>query len=385
MHLHRLATAGIALVLITSSVTLLPAQARQNLTVCVVTTDKLHNVQATYDPATGDTLVGTAPFSSVHRLHSGYAVTHRWYQDNESIVWAEQVYARSGLPLVIGVNELSMVGVTVGANVYADAGVRLYGPDGKMRPPTVVYIPVRPGCEFHRYTLAEGDALVDYAEQALRKGEYPAAYRVLSRPSLAGNGRALARLGSLYHFARGVAPDTAAARRLYERAIASKGAEGFTGRGRLAAGSRDYVNAVAAYRAGAARGSSESALELAKLHLRGQSGTVDLVEAARMLRMVITRSNPKQPHRAEAMTALSRLYAAGRGIDGDAAEWFASDSVTAFQGDEASADFRMGRRFEMGWATWPDRAQAELHYRRGAQAGDTFSQQAATRLGISYR
>lgn len=83
--------------------------------------------------------------------------------------------------------------------------------------------------------------------------------------------------------------------------------------------------------------------------------------------------------------SLSRLYAAARGIDGDVTEWFATDSIAAFGGEDAFADFRMGRRYEMGWATWPDRAKTGEHYRNGALAGDTFSQQAAARLGITYK
>ena len=48
-----------------------------------------------------------------------------------------------GLPRVLGVTEVSRVGDFMGVGVYAEAGAT--------GTPDVIYIPVRPGCEFQPY------------------------------------------------------------------------------------------------------------------------------------------------------------------------------------------------------------------------------------------
>jgi hypothetical protein len=51
---------------------------------------------------------------------------------------------RYGLPRVLGVNEVTRMGEFQGVPLFAEAG---------QSRPEVVYVPVRPGCEFQPYQV----------------------------------------------------------------------------------------------------------------------------------------------------------------------------------------------------------------------------------------
>lgn len=349
------------------------AQALRPLRICVVSNGGLTEVAATYSTTTGDTLVQGRPFSVVHPIHSGYATTHTWYRDNEAIAFGDDVYAKYGLPRVLGPTEVTRIGAVSGVGVFAEPGTRT---------PQVLYLPVRTGCEFQPYTPATGRALLDFAESAIARRDYTTAHRLLARESLADDGRALAMLGGLHHFGYGVQQDTAAAGRLYDRAIASRGVEGYTGRGLLAVTGGDVPKAVSFYRTGVLRGSAAAAARLAGLYLMGRTRVIDAADAARLLRTALSRANGSVPGYATADMDLATLYERGNGIADDATQWFASDSVAATERGNAFAQFRMGRRYEIGLGTWPDSAMAARYYRMGARGGDQFNRRAADRLGI---
>jgi TPR repeat protein len=350
------------------------AQRLRPLSVCVIRNDALTTVPAMYDTETGDTLVGNRRFSQVYPLHSGYASAQSWYRDSKPVAFGDEVYSKFGLPRVYGVSELSRIGVSSGVGVYADAGERA---------PTRIYIPIRHGCEFQPYTPARDDAVVDFALTAIEKRDYATAQRLLSRPSLASHGGALAALGQMHHLGYLGRRDSAEARRLYERAIANKGREGYTGLGHLADSQGDKRRAMQWYRTGVSRGSTLSAARLAGMYFPGPPAPIEAAEAARMLRIVITRTRGDDPVRRTAQGHLSILYEQGRGVEGDAAEWFAADSVAALERADEFAQYRMGRRYEMGWATWPDSARAASHYRLGARSGDRYNIRGVERLGAA--
>lgn len=371
MLLSRIAIASaVALVLSIGSATEVLAQRRIN--VCVVHNNALTDVTAMYSGTTGDTLVQGRPFSDVYPVHTGYASRHTWFRNNENIMFRDGVFAKYGLPRVLGINEVARIGATAGVGVYAEPGVAS---------PEVIYLPVRPGCEFQPYMTVSGDEVVEAAEAAIGRRDYAAASRLLAGPALRNNGGALALRGELLHFGMGIARDTAAARRLYDQAIAAQGAEGYTGRGLLAAQASNWTRAAAWYRSGVARGSAAAAIHLAMLHINGRRVGTDTTEAARMLRIAMTRSNPGHRHTGGARLELSRLYESGRGVSRDAVEWFGADSTAAARDrGDAFVQFRMGRRYEMGWGTWPDTAKALDYYRTGARGGDMFNTKGVARL-----
>jgi hypothetical protein len=59
----------------------------------------------------------------------------------------DQRYVKTGLPRIIQPQELTRVGEYQGVSVFAQPGAET--------PPAVIYLPVRPGCEFQAYQAEE--------------------------------------------------------------------------------------------------------------------------------------------------------------------------------------------------------------------------------------
>ena len=111
--------------------------------VCVIHEGRLQHVQVRYTAA-GDTTYQGVPFSRAFPLSRGYAAEAEWYRNNEPIAFgARHRYVRYGYPRVLGVMEVVRVGEHHGVGVY----VRM----GDTDDPQVIYLPVRPGCEFQPY------------------------------------------------------------------------------------------------------------------------------------------------------------------------------------------------------------------------------------------
>ncbi|MDP9349117.1 MAG: hypothetical protein M3P24_08255 [Gemmatimonadota bacterium] len=117
----------------------------QEIRVCVVQGGALAEVDATYNPSSGDTTVaGGRPFSEAYPATApDYAAGAAWFINNEPVTFNGQRYVRFGLPRVIGTTEVTRIGEFQGTGIYAEAGATGTS--------DVIYIPVRPGCEFQPY------------------------------------------------------------------------------------------------------------------------------------------------------------------------------------------------------------------------------------------
>jgi hypothetical protein len=133
-----------------------PTPVTQDIQVCVVQGNQLTTVSATYNPTTGDTTVaGGQRFSTAYPATTGYAAGATWYINNDSIMFNGRRYDRFGLSRVVSPTDLTSVGTFQGVTVFADAGAAAGAAGGQGPTPEVIYIPVRPGCEFQPYQRAE--------------------------------------------------------------------------------------------------------------------------------------------------------------------------------------------------------------------------------------
>jgi opacity protein-like surface antigen len=120
-----------------------PAPMPTTINVCVVENGALRNVQAQYSSATGDTTVAGRPFGQAYPATApSYAAGATWFIQGDQITVGGRRFVKFGLPRVVGVNELARSGEYQGVPVFAETG---------MARPDVVYVAVRPGCEFQPY------------------------------------------------------------------------------------------------------------------------------------------------------------------------------------------------------------------------------------------
>lgn len=116
-----------------------------NLLFCVVRGGKLELVPLEYNTRTGDSTYQGVPLAQAFPLDSTYAEPAEWFAANEPIRFAGRVFVRYGDPRVLGIHELTPVGAYRVVTVFAEAG--------SAGAPDVVYLPVRPGCEFQPYQI----------------------------------------------------------------------------------------------------------------------------------------------------------------------------------------------------------------------------------------
>ncbi|HEV2145936.1 MAG TPA: hypothetical protein VGR37_00820 [Longimicrobiaceae bacterium] len=120
------------------------APAMQTIRVCVVEGTALREVEAMYNPATGDTMVAGQRFSMAFPATApAYAAGATWFINNEPIMMNRRRYVKFGLPRVVSPTDVRRIGEHQGVGVFADATAT--------GTPDVIYIPVRPGCEFQPY------------------------------------------------------------------------------------------------------------------------------------------------------------------------------------------------------------------------------------------
>lgn len=113
------------------------------INVCVVENGMPSNVQAQYSSATGDTTVAGRPFSQAYPATGmSYAAGATWYIQGEPITLNGRRYVKFGTPRVLSVNDVTRTGEYQGVPLFAEPG---------MARPDVVYVAVRPGCEFQPY------------------------------------------------------------------------------------------------------------------------------------------------------------------------------------------------------------------------------------------
>ncbi|HEU0300653.1 MAG TPA: hypothetical protein VFR37_14380 [Longimicrobium sp.] len=121
-----------------------PPITARDIRVCVVQNGMAVEVTAQFDTATGDTSFGTPGWP----VPPGdpYAVNAQWFVDNEPVTIGGRQYVKYGYPRVLGVDDVTRVAEYRGITVFAEAG--------GVRPPEVVYVPVRMGCEFQPYQIS---------------------------------------------------------------------------------------------------------------------------------------------------------------------------------------------------------------------------------------
>ncbi|MFL5381045.1 MAG: hypothetical protein ACJ8GN_00840 [Longimicrobiaceae bacterium] len=110
---------------------------------CVVRNGRLESVEAQVF-FSGDTVHGGVPLARAFPADSTYALNAPWYVYSQFITVAGGLYVKYGLPRILAVTDVVPVAAYRGVAVFAE-------PVANPRRPEVVYIPVRPGCEFQTY------------------------------------------------------------------------------------------------------------------------------------------------------------------------------------------------------------------------------------------
>lgn len=125
-----------------------PAHATVNAPVrlCIVDDGELKEVLESYSAATGDTLVNGRRFSVADA--GTYAGGLPWFESNESLAASapRDSYVKYGVPRIFAPGQLRRAGERHGVPVFVETEARDV-------PPSVIYVPVRPGCWFHPYQL----------------------------------------------------------------------------------------------------------------------------------------------------------------------------------------------------------------------------------------
>lgn len=125
--------------------------ATRDITVCVVTPQgQIQNVTATFNPATSDTMVAGRRFREAHPATTPtYASGANWYVTTDQMRFSNRDYVRFGVSrLITTPSQLTRVGEFQGTSIFAEAG--------STAPHQVLYVPLRPGCEFQPYQLRTG-------------------------------------------------------------------------------------------------------------------------------------------------------------------------------------------------------------------------------------
>jgi hypothetical protein len=117
-----------------------------DIRICVVQERQLREIMAQYDRATGDTITNGRRFRDVYGGSAGYAGGTAWFINQDPITLNGRRYRKYGLPRILGVTEITPRGAHEGVGIFGEAGVLSNTPD-------VVYVPVRPGCEFQPYQI----------------------------------------------------------------------------------------------------------------------------------------------------------------------------------------------------------------------------------------
>lgn len=119
------------------------ATAERPVALCVLRDGQVAAVAATYRPETADTLVGGRPWQEVYPANSPpYAAGVDWFFNHEMMTEGRR--AKYGAARIIEPEELKRYGEYRGVPLFVEADF----PGGVA---DVVYVPVRPGCEFQPY------------------------------------------------------------------------------------------------------------------------------------------------------------------------------------------------------------------------------------------
>jgi hypothetical protein len=134
--------------------------------VCVIEDDMLKEILAYYDKNIGTTYVDRdgklLKLDEVFPIENGYSGGKSWYTNNEEIKCFGKPYVKYGLPRVLAVNEVEKIGVYDKVGLYAEAG----SPESA---PEIIYIPVKPGCEFQPYQLQTEEIKIQESKPAPKR------------------------------------------------------------------------------------------------------------------------------------------------------------------------------------------------------------------------
>ena len=127
-----------------------PPPAEEVIQVCVIEGTTLGLRDVIFLPAENDTVVvveGTRrPFNDVYpAAPPTYATGADWFTADEPVQFMDRPYEKVGLARIIRPAQLGRIGDYRGVSLFAaaDAGT----------PPEVIYLPIRPGCQFQPYQL----------------------------------------------------------------------------------------------------------------------------------------------------------------------------------------------------------------------------------------
>lgn len=112
---------------------------------CVLRNGRLESVELQIFSATsGDSTYQGNPIARAFPIDSTYALNASWYTGHEPLSLPADRYIKYGLPRVLEPTDVIPVADFRGVTVFAE-------PMANRERPEVVYLPVRPGCEFQPY------------------------------------------------------------------------------------------------------------------------------------------------------------------------------------------------------------------------------------------
>jgi hypothetical protein len=120
----------------------------ERLTVCVVRNGVLTDVPVSYDRATGDSLYEGRRLREAFPIDSSFAASAAWYRRHENFSYNGRPYWAVGLPRAMRPGELVVRGKSRGLMVFVTPGTP--------RRVNMLYLAVRPTCEFQQYETESG-------------------------------------------------------------------------------------------------------------------------------------------------------------------------------------------------------------------------------------
>ena len=120
----------------------------EHLTVCVVRDGVLTDVPVSYDPATGDSLYEGRRFSEAFPIDSTFAAGAGWFYEQPMIPLDRRQYVKYGLPRTLRPGDVVPRGEYRGVGVFMDPR--------HPEPFSILYLLVRPNCEFQPYETEMG-------------------------------------------------------------------------------------------------------------------------------------------------------------------------------------------------------------------------------------
>ena len=114
------------------------------LRTCVVRNGRMEDVDIEYNPQRGDTTYQGRPFSAAFPVDSTVALNADWYRESMVVGFEWGRYLKYGQPRILGITDVVPIGTFRGVTVFAEPGAN-------REKPLVIYLPVRPACEFQPY------------------------------------------------------------------------------------------------------------------------------------------------------------------------------------------------------------------------------------------